>query len=488
MKIGLINVNFRSEGPETLMGYMTPLHLLALGGPLIDAGFTDVTLIDAQNDDLSIDETTQMIIEQKFDIVFVSAMASTASSPIVLSIMKGVKAINPNVYTVTGGVHATYMYDEMIKTHPELDFICRGEGEQFAVDLVKCLTEKGNFGHVKSLVWREDGKVIVNEKAGKLPNLDAYRIGWELIENWSKYKVPMTGEIGAVVQFSRGCPFTCTFCGQWDFWVEWRHRSISNFVDDLEMLKTKHGVSYFFFADENPQTLPETWYGLFKEIKKRQIDIHMIMNLRVTDISRDADQLKLYREAGVITIDLGVEATDQDRLQEVNKKTTVDHNARAIELIKDNGMLCIVQTLVGFPDDTPERIKQSFEKLKEWSPDLIHFYHVTPFPFTTLGSTINPNDIAEKDYGKWDYRHTVMKLKTMDPVQLRKMTKQFTFEYNYSKKNLMRIMSNPDPYLRDSMLNALFLILKNRSRKASLKGERNSVLMPSLPELAFSKR
>lgn len=57
MKVGLINVNFRSEGPETLMGYMTPLHLLALGGPLIDEGFTDIALIDAQNDNLDLNET-----------------------------------------------------------------------------------------------------------------------------------------------------------------------------------------------------------------------------------------------------------------------------------------------------------------------------------------------------------------------------------------------------------------------------------------------
>lgn len=118
MKIGLINVNFRSEGPETLMGYMTPLHLLALGGPLIDAGFTDTALIDAQNDDLDLKETIAAILDQKFEIVFISAMAATAASPLVLSVMRGVKAINPNVYLVTGGVHASYEYETMMRDYP----------------------------------------------------------------------------------------------------------------------------------------------------------------------------------------------------------------------------------------------------------------------------------------------------------------------------------------------------------------------------------
>jgi anaerobic magnesium-protoporphyrin IX monomethyl ester cyclase len=467
MKVGLINVNFRSEGPETLMGYMTPLHLLALGGPLIDAGFTDVTLIDAQNDDLDINETIAIILEQKFEIIFISAMAATAASPLVLSITEGVKAVDADVYIVTGGVHASYEYETMMANCPDLDFIGRGEGEQFAVDLVKCLAEKDDLTKVKSLVWRRNNQIMVNEKASKLPDLDAYRVGWELIEDWSKYRVPMTGELGAVVQFSRGCPFTCTFCGQWDFWVEWRHRSISKFVDDLEMLFHKHGVTYFFFADENPQTLPETWYGLFEEIKARRLEIHMIMNLRVTDIVRDQNQLQLYREAGVVTVDLGVEAAVQDRLEEVNKKTTVNHNARAIQLLRDNGILSIVQTIVGFPDETPERLKLTFERLKEWAPDLLHFYYVTPFPFTTLGSRIVPEDIAEKDLSKWDYRHTIMQLKHMTPVELRKMVKKFTFEYNYNSANFFRILSNPDPYLRQSLINALFLILNNRSQLAS---------------------
>lgn len=476
MKIGLINVNFRSEGPETLMGYMTPLHLLALGGPLIDAGFTDVALIDAQNDDLDINETIAAILDRKFEIVFISAMAATAASPLVLSVMEGVKAINPNVYTVTGGVHASYEYETMMGDNPGLDFIGRGEGEQFAVDLVKCLAEKGDLSKVKSLVWRNNGQIIVNEKASKLPDLDVYRVGWELIENWSKYRVPMTGELGAVVQFSRGCPFTCTFCGQWDFWVEWRHRSISRFVDDLEMLCHKHGVTYFFFADENPQTLPETWYGLFEEIKARQLEIHMIMNLRVTDIVRDQKQLQLYREAGVVTVDLGVEAVTQDRLEEVNKKTTVNHNARAIQLLRENGILSIVQTIVGFPDETPERLRLTFERLKEWAPDLLHFYYVTPFPFTTLGSRITPEDIAEKDISKWDYRHTIMRLNHMTPDQLRNMVKKFTFEYNFNPKNFFQILNNPNPYLRESLINALFLILKNRSQLASLPKQTSPML------------
>lgn len=200
------------------------------------------------------------------------------------------------------------------------------------------------------------------------------------------------------------------------------------------------------------------------------------MNLRVTDIVRDQNKLQLYREAGVVTVDLGVEAVTQDRLEEVNKKTTVNHNARAIQLLRENGILSIVQTIVGFPDETPERLHLTFERLKEWAPDLLHFYYVTPFPFTTLGSRITPEDIAEKDLSKWDYRHTIMRLNQMAPDELRNMVKKFTFEYNFNPKNFFQILNNPNPYLRESLINALFLILKNRSQLASLPKQTSPML------------
>jgi anaerobic magnesium-protoporphyrin IX monomethyl ester cyclase len=38
------------------------------------------------------------------------------------------------------------------------------------------------------------------------------------------------------MQFSRGCPLTCTYCGQWLFWKKWRHRSPRNLVGELATL------------------------------------------------------------------------------------------------------------------------------------------------------------------------------------------------------------------------------------------------------------
>ncbi len=70
-------------------------------------------------------------------------------------------------------------------------------------------------------------------------------------EDWDKYQAFGLGR-AAVVQFSRGCPHTCTYCGQWMFWKRWRYRDKIAFVDELERLHREHQVNFFWLADENP--------------------------------------------------------------------------------------------------------------------------------------------------------------------------------------------------------------------------------------------
>ena len=65
-------------------------------------------------------------------------------------------------------------------------------------------------------------------EAGSRRDLDRYRPGWELVD-WPGYRLFGIGR-SAGMQFSRGCPLTCTYCGQWLFWKKWRHRSPRNFV------------------------------------------------------------------------------------------------------------------------------------------------------------------------------------------------------------------------------------------------------------------
>jgi len=466
-RVAFVNVNVRSEGPETLVGYMPPYGLLCVAGPIIDASFQDVVLVDGAVGNMGITETVEQLNRTGCDVVFLSSMASTAGMPMAGEIAEALKTVNPTVQIATGGVHASYMHSQVMAEYPAIDFIGRGEGEKLGVELITCLTAGDDLSQVSGLVWRRGNEVVVNPLRRPMTNseLSAQRVAWEIVPDWDQYRVPMTGERAAVVQFSRGCPFGCTFCGQWDFWTKWRHRDVDRFVDELAMLRAEFGVTYFFMADENPQTDPGIWYSLLEKLRDRDIGVHLTLNLRATDIIRDREKLQLYREAGIVTVDIGAESALQTRLDQVKKHTSIQENREAVRLLAEAGILSIVQTLVGFPDETEESLMETFAALEEWAPNLLHFYHVTPFPWTADGSALSIDRIAEPDLSKWDYRHQVLRMDRMTTEKLKYMTKSFTFRYNYSTKNFKRIMEIEDPYQRDSMINALHLILLNRSRK-----------------------
>ena len=138
---------------------------------------------------------------------------------------------SPGVVTVYGGVYPDLPRREILSQHPEVDVVVRGEGEATAaragrrrwpVGVLRRRRPVGRRGH--RLAPTAAGR-RGQSGPGPIDDLDAYPIGWDLIEDWDRYRAFGLGR-AAVVQFSRGCPHTCTYCGQWMFWKRWRHRDV----------------------------------------------------------------------------------------------------------------------------------------------------------------------------------------------------------------------------------------------------------------------
>src|SRR5262249_27273677 len=160
------------------------------------------------------------------------------------------------------------------------------------LDLIECLVRQradrtllvgpaptGDLAGVQGIAWRRAGTPTVTAPRPPITDLDAMRVGWELIDDWDRYRAFGLGR-AAVVQFSRGCPHTCTYCGQWMFWKRWRHRDVVRFVDELAWLHREHHVQFFWLADENPTTLKDVWRDLLAEIGRRALPIGLCASIR----------------------------------------------------------------------------------------------------------------------------------------------------------------------------------------------------------------
>jgi len=309
MRIVLIHPNYHSGGAE-IAGSWPPAWVAYLAGPLKAAGYDDITFLDAMTNDMTDDQLREKLIALKPDLI-----GCTAITP---SIYKAERALEiaretcPDAVTVLGGVHATFMYKQVLSEAPWIDAIVRGEGEEIFVAFVRAVDEgrwPADRKKIRGLAYRDGEKIVATQAASTVKDLDGLTPDWSLLE-WEKYTYVPLGVRVAIPNMARGCPFTCSFCSQWKFWRDYRVRDPKKVVDEIEELVEKHQVGFFILADEEPTINRKKFIQFCEELIARGLPdrVKWGINTRVTDILRDEEHLPLYRKAGLVHVSLGTEA------------------------------------------------------------------------------------------------------------------------------------------------------------------------------------
>ncbi|MBP1097021.1 radical SAM superfamily enzyme YgiQ (UPF0313 family) [Bradyrhizobium japonicum] len=93
-----------------------------------------------------------------------------------------VKAM-PRVLIVYGGVFPTYHWREILHDEPYVSAIVRGEGEETARRLMRALEYGHDLADIAGIAFRDVSGPRATPPAPVIANLDACRIGWELIDH-----------------------------------------------------------------------------------------------------------------------------------------------------------------------------------------------------------------------------------------------------------------------------------------------------------------
>jgi anaerobic magnesium-protoporphyrin IX monomethyl ester cyclase len=385
---------------------MPPLGLLAVGGPVIDAGH-QARLIDAEFGPLPTEEIVSSAAAWAPDVVFIGHSGSTSAHPVIARLAMALKAAMPGVWIVYGGVYPTYHASEILVAHPEIDVIVRGEGEETAPLLLAAIQAGKSLELVRGIAYRDRRVPRLTPTAALIQNLDAYRVGWELIEDWDRYQYWGAGR-AAVVQFSRGCPHFCTYCGQRGFWTRWRHRSPGLVAAEIGRLHRNHGVSFVDLADENPTSSQRLWREFLEALIAENVPVQLVATIRAGDIVRDAGILHLYKQAGFARILMGVETMNSDTQARIRKGATTATDREAVRLLRRHDILSQVAYVVGFEQESDRDLLYGLRQLLAYDPDQINAMYVTPHRWTPFYRANAGRDVVEPDQTRWDYRHQVL--------------------------------------------------------------------------------
>jgi anaerobic magnesium-protoporphyrin IX monomethyl ester cyclase len=464
MRILLVNVPHPSIGSRIPDDHLPPLGLLAVGGPLIDAGH-ELRLIDADLEAgrerlhriwkrgrygaASIDSVVAAAVRFAPDAILLGHSGSTAGHPVIVELSRRLRAALPKAWIIYGGVFPSYHYREILAVEPQIDVIVRGEGEATTVELFRALETGANLSTVKGIAYRCGTAVEATAPAEVIRDLDQYRIGWELID-FRRYSY-WGNQRAVVVQFSRGCPHLCNYCGQRGFWSRWRHRDPRRFARELAWLHREHGVQVVNFADENPTVDRDVWRQFLEALIAENVGLTLVGSTRADDIVRDADLLSLYKQAGWVRFLLGMENTDEKTLSLIRKGGTTANDREAIRLLRAHGILSMATWAVGFEEETDADLWRGLRQLITYDPDQIQALYVTPHRWTPYFRLAAERRVIQLDQRRWDYKHQVLATRHIPPWRVLLWVKLVEAAAQLRPRALARTFLRRDPRLRHAM-------------------------------------
>ncbi len=437
-------------------GHWVPLTLVYLAASARQAGLSPI-IYDAMTKRHSHDDIAQTI--QDISPAYVAVTAITATYPDAIEVLETAKKIDPNITTLIGGVHTSFLFREALASDC-VDFVVRGEGEESLRELLTCLEASEDPASVTGIAFKDgEGGIVETPARPYVDDLDSLSAAWDLLD-WDSYTLfPMQGSRLGSISTSRGCEHDCKFCSQQKFWQKsWRARKPALVVDEIEMLRREYGVDVLLLVDEYPTGDRDRWEQLLDLLIERDTGVKLLMETRPEDIVRDKDILVKYRAAGIIHIYIGVEATNQETLDLIKKDVSVQVGMEAIKLLAENEIITETSFILGFPHETEESIRRTLELSKAYNPDFGHYLALAPWPYADMYEDLKPY-VVSTDYRKYNLIDPVIKPEAMSCEDVdRAMIECYRSFYMGKLKD---VVSWPEGFKKDYMLKSMKLIMNS---------------------------
>lgn len=268
------------------------------------------------------------------------------------------------------------------------DYIVMGEGEITFIELLKTISSsKKELDKIKGIAFRENGKIKINPPRPLIKDLNKLPFpAWEdfPMEHYvlSKHIAAKHTDRCAPILGSRGCPHRCSFCYRMD--TGYRLRDPENIIEEMKKLHKDYHVTHFIFADENLMSTKKIALDFCKAVMSSGLKVkwNCMGRLSVANV----DILKEMKKAGCEYINYGVESLDQNVLNLMNKKQTVQEAFSGIDNTISVGIMPGLNILWGHPGDTLETLQKNKEFLKRYNTtvQVRTIKPVTPYPGTAL--------------------------------------------------------------------------------------------------------
>ena len=324
-----------------------------------------------------------------------------ANVPEIVDLAKATKARFPGVFVSVGG-HSASFTAAAIVAHGDgaIDCVLKGEGEATMPLLLAAIEAGRDPATVPGAV------TVAGEgpPPGFVHSLDDLTPARDLLRHRRRYFIG-TLDPCASIEFSRGCPWDCSFCSAWTFYGRsYRLVSTERVVEDLRSIR-EPGI---FIVDDVAFIHERHGLEIGEAIARAGIRKKYYLETRGDVLLRNKEAFRLWARLGLVTMFLGLEAIDEEGLKKYRKRVTLDRNFEAVEFARSLGINVAVN-LIADPDWDHER----FRIVRDWClemPDVINISVNTPYPGTESWLT-DGRRLETRDYRLFDIQHAVLPTK-----------------------------------------------------------------------------
>ncbi len=430
-----------------LMDYF--LHLEPLELEIVAGGVPpedEVEIIDLSFEAEPFEAFRKKLVTMKPDIVGYTGFSSQAS--LVKELAGFAKKHHPDVVNVVGGIHATVIPEDY--RNSSIDIIVRGEGGTAFREIVLRFKKGDTLFFGDAVLSPDDPEFAIRaaEPPPKYPDIaDIPRPRRDLVDR-SRYfivwtasdqkRLPTIFPRTATIRTSYGCPFSCSFCVVHHIMRgQYLQRSPEDVVDEIANLPEEH----IYFVDDENFINNERMTSIANLLIERGVKKKYVSWARSDSIVRHPEVFKLWKEAGLSMVYVGLEAMTGERLEKLNKRTTVETNQKAVAILKELGITLHASFMLD-PDFDEADFAALKVEVKKVCPAEVTFTVFSPSPGTELWQK-HKNDFIKDPYDYYDCMHTILPTK----LPIRRFYQHFSDLYGIAfRSNPLRLNKVKIPF------------------------------------------
>lgn len=322
---------------------------------------------------------------------------------------KEFKKLLPSVKIIWGNVHPSVLPEQTI-AEDYIDYLCIGAGEYLIVELAKYLeTGTPKINEIKGLVWKDGGKVIINELSEFIKNLDELPDpAWHLIDVLSYWEKSLNT--------SRGCPSKCTFCYSPLFYKGYSgDLSAERIVNQIEHLYERYGVKFIRFFEDTFTCNRDRLRRFCELLIKRNLPVQWDCDSRIGLADED---IALMSKAGCLSVGLGIESGSPRIIKFIKKGITVRAVEETIKRLAHHKIMPRLYFIAELPTETVEEFKETQGLIKRLDQPPYQYMPYMPFPGTVLYDYIVKEGLIKEPANLAEWAG-VLTLRAINPTYLK---------------------------------------------------------------------